>query len=414
MRALPVPNLPPATRRRPQPIQQEAQVSILVLNCGSSSIKFAVIDPADDSVLRAGVAEGIGEASGRFRHWSPIDDQRESRAVRLDSHAAALDLVWGGIDREEISAIGHRVVHGGHQFRQACRVQDSVLATLAELDPLAPLHNPVNRLGIERSLARFPGIPQVAVFDTAFHATLPEYAHRYAIPDHWSRDFGVRRYGFHGISHQYLADATARFLGKSPADTNLVSLHLGNGASAAAIRAGVCVDTSMGMTPLEGLIMGTRGGDIDPGALLYLLRSGVPLEQLDQQLNQHSGLQAICGHNDMREVLRLQGAGDRRAELAMEMFCYRVRKYIGAYFAVLDRVDAMVFAAGVGENSPQVREQVCRGLGALGLSIDPALNDNPAQGMRAIHSGDSSVPVLIIPTDEELQIAREVQAVLNR
>jgi len=389
-------------------------VAILVLNCGSSSIKFSVIDPVHESVLLSGQAEGIGAASGRFQLQTPHRlPAVEERILTLSQHRQGLELILDSVESLKIDAVGHRVVHGGRDFRATRLVDEALLAALAQLDELAPLHNPANRLGIKMALELFPGIPQVAVFDTAFHATIPEYAHRYAIPDDWANRLGVRRYGFHGISHQYVCVQASRVLGRAADQVNVISLHLGNGASAAAVAGGRCVDTSMGMTPLEGLVMGTRCGDIDPGVLIYLMRIGWDAAQIDMTLNHESGLRGLCGENDMRSITKMAQEGDERAASAIELFCYRIRKYVGAYYAVLGRVDAVVFTAGIGEHDPIIREKALQGLDALGLRIDPTLNHADASGPRAIHDPNFRSAVLVIPTNEELQIASEVQAAVS-
>jgi acetate kinase len=288
-----------------------------------------------------------------------------------------------------------------------------VVEALRAISALAPLHNPPNLTGIEVCLAQFPQVPQVAVFDTAFHQTLPAQAFRYAVPDAWYQGHRVRRYGFHGTSHAYVARQAATYLQQSPSSLGLITLHLGNGASAAAIEAGRCVDTSMGFTPLEGLMMGTRSGDIDPAILIYLNReTGIDLEDLDYQLNQESGLKGICGVNDMREAQRLAASGDERARLAIDMYCYRIRKYIGAYYAVLGHLDALVFTAGIGENSPQVRKQSCAGLERFGIRIDAVRNAQAGAGVFEIQAEDAPVRVLVVPTNEGLEIAHQTQACL--
>jgi acetate kinase len=333
--------------------------------------------------------------------------------VQIPDHHDALKRVLSLVDPSEIYAIGHRVVHGGQAFSRSMLVDSETLAALAKLDQLAPLHNPVNRMGIEMALELYPDAPQVAVFDTAFHADMPEHAYRYAIPAEWSDQLGVRRYGFHGTSHKYVAERAAAMLDVPPRDLNLITLHLGNGASAAAVSGGRCLDTSMGLTPLEGLVMGTRSGDLDPGALLYLMREGYSAAELDEGLNRYSGLQGLCDENDMRAVKTMAAEGDRRARLALDIYCYRIRKYIGAFCAVLGRVDAIIFTAGIGEHDPEIRETVIDGIGFLGVQMDLTLNRADSREARAVHLAGSAVAVLVIPTDEELQSAREVQAVLQ-
>lgn len=371
---------------------------ILVLNSGSSSIKYELFDMVDRSLLIGGAAERIGE---------PGSD--------LIDHAAALDHIMDSLadarvldDGSELVAIGHRVVHGGETFREPRVIDEQVIETIRALSALAPLHNPANLLGIEVAMARRPDVPQVAVFDTAFHHSIPPRAYRYAVPDDWYREHGVRRYGFHGTSHAYVTKQAARALGRPLEETNLIVLHLGNGASVTAVQGGKSIDTSMGLTPLEGLVMGTRGGDLDPGVLLHMARhAGLSVDEVDVALNRESGLVGLCGVSDMRDILRRKADGDARAELALEVYVYRIRKYVGAYAAVLGRVGAIVFTAGVGENSPDIRERVCAGLEILGVRLDAALNRSDANGARAIHEQSSSIAVWVIPTDEELEIAEE-------
>jgi acetate kinase len=379
-------------------------VKILVLNSGSSSIKYELFDMVDRSLLIGGAAERIGE---------PGSD--------LADHAAALDHIMDSLagagaldDGSELLAIGHRVVHGGEAFREPRVIDEQVIETIRELSSLAPLHNPQNLMGIEVAMARRPDVPQVAVFDTAFHHSIPPRAYRYAVPDDWYREHGVRRYGFHGTSYAYVTKQAARVLGRPLEETNLIVLHLGNGASVTAVQGGESIDTSMGLTPLEGLVMGTRGGDLDPGVPLHMLRrAGLSIDEVDSSLNRESGLVGFSGASDMRDILRRETEGDARAKLALEVYVYRIRKYVGAYAAVLGRVDAIVFTAGVGENSPDIRERVCAGLEVLGVKLDPTLNRGDAEGARAIHEQSSSLAVWVIPTDEELEIAEQTLRCLS-
>jgi acetate kinase len=397
-------------------------VNILVINSGSSSVKYRIIDMEDGTVLTGGALDRIGEAESRLSHyWQGANGVREeiSRSFAVPDHSQAFERIAavmgesGAAGRFTLDGIGHRVVHGGERFSAPTRIDREVVEALRALSPLAPLHNPPNLAGIEVCLRLFPQVPQVAVFDTAFHQTLPPRAFRYAVPDAWYRAHHVRRYGFHGTSHAWVARQAAAYLGQPLEALGLITLHLGNGASAAAIRAGRCVDTSMGFTPLEGLMMGTRSGDIDPAILVYLKReTGMDLEALDYQLNQESGLKGICGVNDMREAQRLAADGDERARLAIDMYCYRIRKYIGAYCAVLDRVDALVFTAGIGENSPPIRARACAGLERFGICIDEARNAQAGAGMREIQAADATVRVLVVPTNEELEIAEQTSACL--
>ena len=378
-----------------------AATRVLVLNSGSSSVKYQLIDMADGSRPAAGLVERIGEP--------PFPDH----ATALAAIAEELAARGVGLDSPELAAIGHRVVHGGTSFTAPTLITDEVLETIRGLVPLAPLHNPANITGIETARKLRPDLPQVAVFDTAFHATIPEYAARYAIDSETADRYSVRRYGFHGTSHQYVSRRTAELLGKSPESVNVIVLHLGNGASASAVAGGVCLDTSMGLTPLEGLVMGTRSGDLDPAILLHLHRvGGLSVDQLDDLLNRRSGMLGLCGDNDMREVTRRVRAGDTRAKLAFDVYVHRLRKYVGGYVAVLGRVDAVVFTAGVGENSAEVRAAAMAGLDAFGISVDPALNAVRSDQPRLVSSPASRVAVAVVPTDEELEIARQTFATL--
>jgi acetate kinase len=397
-------------------------MKILVINSGSSSVKYQILNMADGTVLTGGSLERIGEPESRLsHHWQDTAGIRQEiiRSAPVPDHAHAFEQI-AAVMRESgaggqftLDAIGHRVVHGGERFLAPTRIDAEVVEALRSMSALAPLHNPPNLTGIEVCLALFPQVPQVAVFDTAFHQTLPAQAFRYAVPEAWYRGHHVRRYGFHGTSHAYVARQAVAHLEQPLASLRLITLHIGNGASAAAIEAGRCVDTSMGFTPLEGLMMGTRSGDIDPAILLYLHReTGIDLENLDYQLNQESGLKGICGVNDMREAQRLAAAGDERARLAIDMYCYRIRKYIGAYYAVLGRLDALVFTAGIGENSPPIRAESCAGLERFGIRIDDARNAQPGTGIFEIQMEDAPVRVLVVPTNEELEIAHQTRACL--
>ncbi|GJF35052.1 acetate kinase [Kitasatospora sp. NE20-6] len=393
---------------------------VLVLNAGSSSVKYQLIDMVDGSRPAAGLVERIGEAGGRLVHTAPDGTKRERLEVFAD-HPAALGAVAEelaadglGLDSPRLAAIGHRVVHGGQRFTAPTLVTDEVVAEIRRLIPVAPLHNPANITGIEVARTLRPDLPQVAVFDTAFHTTLPEAAARYAIDRKTADEHRVRRYGFHGTSHQYVSRAAARLLGRDPAEVNVIVLHLGNGASASAVAGGVCVETSMGLTPLEGLVMGTRSGDVDPGLVFHLHRvGGLTVDEIDDLLNRRSGLLGLCGDNDMREVLRRAGEGDEEARLAFDAYVHRLRKYVGAYYAVLGRVDVVAFTAGVGENAAPVREAACAGLEALGIAVDPELNSVRSGAARLISPGYARVAVAVVPTDEELEIAQQAFALVH-
>lgn len=388
------------------------RVNILVINSGSSSIKYQLLESASERRLATGLIERIGEKQARLaQRWGAGREHEE--AVYAPDHRTGLAAVFALLGRSgvlqdvsKLSGIGHRVVHGGEHFTAPVIVDETILAQLEALSDLAPLHNPANITGIEVARELASGVPQVAVFDTAFHQSLPPYANHYALPLELQRRLRIRRYGFHGTSHQYVAKAAAEYLGKPLASLRMISLHLGNGASATAIEGGRSVETSMGFTPLEGLVMGTRCGDLDASVPAYLAeREGIDAQAVGALLNRESGLKGLCGEIDMREIERRVGQGDQRAALALEMFCYRVRKYIGAYVAVLGGLDALVFTAGIGENSAGVRARIGHGLEVLGVVIDEARN-LAARGAAEISEPGSPVRVLVIPTDEELEIAR--------
>ena len=390
-------------------------LDVLVLNAGSSSIKYQLVDPRERVRRAAGLVERIGDgAPGKLSHRVGDGAPQETER-RFPDHDAGLKAILDafaehGPDLAEgrLAAVGHRVVHGGDRFAQPTLIDDAVEKTIEQLAPLAPLHNPANLEGIRVARRAFPHVPHVAVFDTAFHQTLPPHAHTYAVPAEWRERYGVRRYGFHGTSHQYVARRTAAVLGRALEDLNLISLHLGNGASATAVAGGRSVETSMGMTPLEGLVMGTRSGDLDPAVLGYLGRvAGLGLDRIDEALTTRSGLRALAGTGDVRDVLAAAGRGDDAARLALDVYCYRIRKYVGAYCAVLGRVDAIVFTAGVGEHASEVRARALAGLEAFGIEVDAARNDAKESGERFISADGSRIAVLVIPTDEEIEIAEQ-------
>lgn len=389
-------------------------MKVLVINSGSSSIKYQLFSMPEEQVLVAGAMERIGEAQSRHRYRMG-DGVETVDAASVPDHRAGLKDIGtvlqasGAVSAlSDLSAVGHRVVHGGEHFRQPTRIDDEVLERIRAMIPLAPLHNPANLLGIEVALQQAPEVPQVAVFDTAFHQSIPPYAYRYALPEWLYTDYQVRRFGFHGTSHHYVAKQAAAYLAIPLDAVDLITLHLGNGASAAAVQRGKSIDTSMGMTPMEGLIMGSRCGDMDPAIPFYLGReAGMRAEPIEAMLNNDSGMKGICGANDMREIHRLADSGDEQARLALEMYCYRIKKYIGAYYAALGQVDAVVFTGGIGENDSWVRAQSCSGMEALGIIVDGANNSAGGEGTFAIHGNDSRVGVLVIPTNEELEIAQE-------
>ena len=399
-------------------------MKILVLNSGSSSLKFQLFVGDDLSVIAVGLVEQIGDTQSAaqlsFVDSSKLENKLERNEPVAD-HRGAI-MVMANMLREsgvlvdigELTGIGHRVVHGGEAFRQPVRIDETVIAIIEELIPLAPLHNPANLMGIRVAMEHVAKIPQVAVFDTAFHQSIPDYAYLYALPYTLYKEQKIRRYGFHGTSHSYVARQAALYLDKPMASLNIITLHLGNGASAAAIRSGKCIDTSMGLTPLEGLIMGTRSGDLDPAILLYLSReSGLDIDALDTLLNKESGLKGICGENDMRTISEAAEQGKSRAKLALTMFCYRLKKYIGAYMAALGGVDCIVFTGGIGENSVIVRQMCCQGMERLGLTLDEEKNSIRQKDILEIQSDDSRVSLLVIPTDEEHEIAIQTLQVIN-
>jgi acetate kinase len=378
---------------------------VFVLNAGSSSLKYRLIDLDSERAPAWGLAEGIG-GSGRLVHH---DERGEQIAEPpLPDHAAAVAAVLAACPLDGVAAVAHRVVHGGERFRAPVVVDDRVLAEIRALSVLAPLHNPAGVAGIELARRALPAVPHVAVFDTAFHHTLPARAYTYAVPRQW----GVRRYGFHGISCAFVSRAAARVLGREPAETDLILLHLGNGASATAIAGGRSVDTSMGLTPLAGLVMGTRSGDVDPGLAAYLQRTGgLDVRETDRLLNHESGMRALAGDGDLRAVHRRIAAGDGAAALAVDVYCYRIRKYVGAYLAALGGADAVVFTGGVGEHDAEVRARSLAGLERLGIAVDPARN---AGGETTISPPGGRVAVLVIATDEELEMATQAAAMISR
>ena len=402
-------------------------MKILVINTGSSSIKYQLFDMEREEAIVTGLAEKIGEGDSILTQKTM--DNSGSTKIKVDDtpladHAEGLSRIidllidpqHGVIrDKSEIVAVGHRVVHGGEDFQSSTIITEKVIATVRKNIPLAPLHNPPNLIGIEVAKKLFPEAPQVAVFDTAFHHSLPEKAYVYAVPYTLYSEHRVRRYGFHGTSHAYVTVTAAEFLKRTREEINLITIHLGNGASMAAVKNGRSVDTSMGLTPLEGLVMGTRSGDVDP-ALHYFLSEnlGLSIKDIDRLLNKESGLKGLCGNNDMREVEDQAENGDERARLALDVYAYRIKKYIGAYYAALGRLDAVVFTAGIGENSPLIRRMSCSDLEPLGISLDEKKNEERSNIARDIASEESRVRILVIPTNEEKRIARETKRVIGQ
>ncbi|TGN81698.1 acetate kinase [Streptomyces bauhiniae] len=395
---------------------------VLVLNSGSSSLKYQLLDMRDSSRLAVGLVERIGEQTSRLRHTLVATGESREQSGPIADHETALKSVAEelardglGLDSPELAAIGHRVVHGGMFFTEPTVIDDSVLTEIERLVPVAPLHNPANLTGIRTATALRPDLPQVAVFDTAFHTSMPESAARYAIDPKIADRYRIRRYGFHGTSHAYVSRETARLLGKAPEEANVIVLHLGNGASASAVERGRCVDTSMGLTPLEGLVMGTRSGDLDPAVIFHLARVGdMSMDEIDTLLNKRSGLFGLCGDNDMREIRRRVDEGDEAAALAFDIYIHRIKKYIGAYYAVLGQVDAVAFTAGVGENAAAVRAAAVAGLQGLGLAVDEELNAVRSDDARLISPASARVAVAVVPTDEELEIATQTYALVGK
>ncbi|GAA7016679.1 acetate kinase [Helicobacter pylori] len=413
-------------------------MEILVLNLGSSSIKFKLFDMKENKPLASGLAEKIGEEIGQLKIKSHLhhNDQELKEKLVIKDHASGLLMIRESLtkmgiikDFNQIDAIGHRVVQGGDKFHAPVLVNELVMQEIGKLSVLAPLHNPANLAGIEFVQKVHPHIPQIAVFDTAFHATMPNYAYMYALPYELYEKYQIRRYGFHGTSHHYVAKEAAKFLNIAYEEFNAISLHLGNGSSAATIQKGKSVDTSMGLTPLEGLIMGTRCGDIDPTVVEYIAQcANKSLEEVMKILNHESGLinhesglinhesglKGICGDNDARNIEARKEKGDKQAKLAFEMCAYRVKKHIGAYMVALGRVDAIIFTGGLGENYSALRESVCESLENLGIALHKPTNDNPGNGLVDLSQPDSKVKVLRIPTDEELEIALQAKEIVEK
>lgn len=401
-------------------------MKVLVINSGSSSIKFQLLDMAGETVLASGLVERIGDEHGKIActiyPGSKVEVHREIDQEISDHQSGMVKIVDLLCDaekgvvrsRDDIAAVGHRVVHGGEDFREPVIIDDRVIDVIKKNIALAPLHNPANLDGIKVSRKLFSRAAQIGVFDTAFHQTIPEKAYHYALPYEFYEKHRVRRYGFHGTSHKFIAGECAKYLDKPLDECNLITVHLGNGCSITAIQNGASVDTSLGMTPLEGLVMGTRSGDLDPAIHAFLHRNaGLDIEALDRIFNKESGLKGMCGMNDMRDIHKAISNGDEKARLALEVQTYRVKKYIGAYMAVLGRVEAIVFTGGIGENDPEVRLRSVMGLECFGIEIDQQENDQRAKETILINKDSSGVKILVIPTNEELAIARECIKLLD-
>ncbi|MDR1833902.1 MAG: acetate kinase [Propionibacteriaceae bacterium] len=391
---------------------------ILLLNCGSSSIKYQVIDAETEQVAASGLIQRIGEAGSTIDH--EVGEAEHHIEEPFADHAAALRELVSlfaevGPDLSQVAAVGHRCVHGGTRFSKTTLIDESVVDAMRELSPLAPLHNPPGIQGIEAARAVLPDVPHVAIFDTAFFTTLPAEAYTYALPTELAAAHHIRKYGFHGTSHSYVSKKVAEFLGQPYDSLNQIVLHLGNGASVSAIQQGKAVETSMGLTPLAGLIMGTRSGDVDPGLHAYLGRVlGLGLDEIDALLNRQSGMLGLAGATDFRDINAKIQAGDKRAALAMDVYIHRLLTYVGAYIAVLGQVDALTFTAGVGENDFRVRAHLIKRLAPLGFELDEAVNEVRSKEPRVISTANSRVTVLVVPTNEELAMARETLAAISQ
>lgn len=394
-------------------------MNVLVINAGSSSLKYQLFDMKTNEVRAKGLCERIG-IDGKYKHEA--NGKKVTGDTPMATHADAirhltkmlLDEEYGVIkSMSEIDAVGHRVLHGGQKFSQSVRVNDKVIEAIKECIPLGPLHNPANLMGINACEEVMPGVPQVAVFDTAFHQTMPEKAYMYAVPYEYYEKYGVRRYGFHGTSHRYVSAQVAKVLGKDAKDLKIITCHLGNGSSLAAVMGGECVDTTMGLTPLEGMPMGTRSGVIDPAIVGFIAENeNMTASEVVTMLNKKSGVLGISGvSSDFRDLEEAANNGNHRAQLALDMFAYSVKKFIGSYVAAMNGVDAIVFTAGVGENSDTVRKAICDGMDYLGIKIDDAKNS--VRGTVDITAADSKVKVLVIPTNEELVIATDTMELVK-
>ncbi|MBO5058742.1 MAG: acetate kinase [Prevotella sp.] len=397
-------------------------MKILVLNCGSSSIKYALYNMDDKSVMTSGGAERVG-LDGAFVKVKLANGEKKQIMHDIPEHTEGVKFIFSlltdpeiGVikDLKEIDAVGHRMVHGGEKFNKSVVLTDEVLKAFEECSDLAPLHNPANLKGVNAVKELMPGLPQVGVFDTAFHQTMPEHAYMYAIPYELYEKYGIRRYGFHGTSHRYVSKRACEFLGVNYEDQHIITCHIGNGGSVAAVKHGKCIDTSMGLTPLEGVMMGTRSGDIDGGAVAFIQKKlGLDADGISNLLNKKSGVQGITGiSSDMREIDAAAEKGDKKAILALDMYNYRIKKYVGAYAAAMGGADIIVFTAGVGENQASMRSEVCKGMEWMGIKLDEEKNAK-VRGVEAIISTeDSPVTVVVIPTDEELVIASDTMALL--
>jgi len=398
-------------------------MKVLVINCGSSSLKYQVIDMENENVLAKGLVERIGIPGSVLKHEATgkekvtIEDEMQDHKIALEHVIKAiLNPAHGAIkDISEITAVGHRVVHGGEKFSASVKIDEDVKKAVEECIELAPLHNPPNLIGINACEEILPGVPMVGVFDTAFHQTMPKSSYLYGLPYEYYEKYKMRKYGFHGTSHKYVSQRTAELLGKNPEDINIITCHLGNGASVTAIEKGKSVDTSMGLTPLQGLIMGTRCGDIDPAIVTFLMeKENLSISQINDVMNKKSGVLGISGvSSDFRDIEQAAADNNERAKVALETYYKTVKKYIGSYMAEMGSLDAIIFTAGLGENSSEARAEICKDMQALGIEVDSEKNN--VRGKEQIISSDASkIKVLVIPTNEELMIARETLEVLNK
>lgn len=390
-------------------------MNILVVNCGSSSLKYQVINMDNESLLAKGSVTRIGEVMGLVKQSA--ESGKLEKEVPVADHTVAVELMLDaiksvGISLDDIQAVGHRVLHGGAELTKSMLVDEKVKDAIRACIPLGPLHNPANLMGIEVCEKLMPGKPQVAVFDTAFHQTMPEKAFMYAVPYKYYEDYKVRKYGFHGTSHRYVSARVREFV-KDSATDKIIVCHLGNGSSLSAVKDGKCVDTTMGLTPLEGLVMGTRSGSLDPAVVEFICdKEGINATEMLQILNKKSGLYGICGHGDMQDVVKAAAEGDHKSELARAMMIYSVQKAIGAFTAAMNGVDVIAFTAGIGENNSQIRQEICSALGYLGVKISYARNQIRGEDC-VISTDDSKVKVVVIPTNEELMIARDTKALVE-
>ncbi|AGY77562.1 acetate kinase [Clostridium autoethanogenum] len=396
-------------------------MKILVVNCGSSSLKYQLIDMQDESVVAKGLVERIGMDGSILTH--KVNGEKFVTEQPMEDHKVAIQLVLNALvdkkhgvikDMSEISAVGHRVLHGGKKYAASILIDENVMKAIEECIPLGPLHNPANIMGIDACKKLMPNTPMVAVFDTAFHQTMPDYAYTYAIPYDISEKYDIRKYGFHGTSHRFVSIEAAKLLKKDPKDLKLITCHLGNGASICAVNQGKAVDTTMGLTPLAGLVMGTRCGDIDPAIVPFVMkRTGMSVDEVDTLMNKKSGILGVSGvSSDFRDVEEAANSGNDRAKLALNMYYHKVKSFIGAYVAVLNGADAIIFTAGLGENSATSRSAICNGLSYFGIKIDEEKNKKRGEALE-ISTPDSKIKVLVIPTNEELMIARDTKEIVE-